>query len=455
MEKLIEEMKKNICWNLIDYGSELVNEQVAVDDEIFLDEGDEPKKVVGDEIFLDKGSGPKSVVNDVIFLDDEDESESVDHELSSTIEEIQITEEEIEEIEKVEITPHHLERVSVLEDVEPKQEEVLPESKTSPDTSTECCESDGVNPEMLKMTGFSKTTLKLKKTHDPIKSKTTDTQSRSLLRKEPKEYQSDTPDGNIFSNPVNGYEYQMYFDGQAISESDFERIFRGKVKRTKSGYLICQIHRACKFMKHSPRRDPSVFNQGLSQHLGKDLITYLCRCCFRRFDDYEVLCDHLRMHWGHSELIKESKNDKKGAIKFRTRRTRPIPPSMDHQGKYELQLNDRNIYTQPETGNEYQIFYKGRAISEEYLNLILMKKIRKTENGWLVCSIHNNCPYIERRSKWKEKYQDEFNKRSLNHLRSALVTYFCRRCHHVTCHFSILSGHLKTHHEQLDGLSDQ
>lgn len=124
-----------------------------------------------------------------------------------------------------------------------------------------------------------------------------------------KEYRLNLTDENIYTHSTSGYEYQIFYKGQAIDEESLNRILAEKSPKTESGWQICPFHDNCSytanqakskrkshFNEHAKSTSKSYLNENAKQHIVSLFFTYLCRYCFHVFSNKMNLNKHLMRH---------------------------------------------------------------------------------------------------------------------------------------------------------------
>ncbi|XP_074602814.1 uncharacterized protein LOC141856415 [Brevipalpus obovatus] len=252
-------------------------------------------------------------------------------------------------------------------------------------------------------------------------------------------------DENIYVHP-SGYGYQIYHEGQVIDKESLRQFLETKVLRTESGKLLCKVHSDCCYRKPKSRKADSKHFHNLSCHIEGSFVTYLCRFCFHTFCYRSTILNHLKIHKRYQERSQNSWNQptKHGCSiitrKF-TKNTSKLT-LMNSKIKCELNITDKYINRHPETGHEYQIFYKGQAIDEEDIERVVRNNtIKDAESGKLLCGVHRDCLYSD-----PEKLEKKNRAKCLNgHIRIALMIYLCRSCFNALGSYPSLVCHFKIH----------
>ncbi|XP_074603283.1 uncharacterized protein LOC141856758 [Brevipalpus obovatus] len=252
-------------------------------------------------------------------------------------------------------------------------------------------------------------------------------------------------DENIYIHP-SGYEYQIYLEGKVIDKYSLRQFLETKVLRTESGKLLCKVHSNCCFKKQRSRKADSKHFHNLLEHIQASFITYLCRFCFHTFRYRANIFNHLNIHKRYQERSQNSWNQAYmyGSLIVARKFTKNKSELtlMDWKMKCELNITDKYIHRYPETGHEYQIYYKGKAIDEEDMKRVVKKNVIKdAESGKPLCGIHRDCLYSD-----PEKIVKKHRVCSLyNHIRYALMIYLCRSCFNALGSYNSLIQHFKIH----------
>ncbi|XP_074602658.1 uncharacterized protein LOC141856274 [Brevipalpus obovatus] len=252
-------------------------------------------------------------------------------------------------------------------------------------------------------------------------------------------------DENIYVHP-SGYGYQIYHEGQVIDKESLRQFLETKVLRTESGKLSCKVHSDCRYSKPRSQKAERRLFHNLLQHIEGSFVTYLCRFCFHIFCYRTSTFKHLNFHKRCQKGSQSSWNQPRNygssivARKF-TKNTSELT-LINSKMKCELNITDEYINRHPETGHEYQIYYKGQAIDGEEIERVVKKNmIKDAESGKLLCGVHQDCLYsdpekLEKKNRAKYLY---------HHIRYYLMIYLCRSCFKALGSYCNLVDHFKIH----------
>ncbi|XP_074603285.1 uncharacterized protein LOC141856759 [Brevipalpus obovatus] len=252
-------------------------------------------------------------------------------------------------------------------------------------------------------------------------------------------------DENIYVHP-SGYGYQIYHEGKVIDKYSLRQFLETKVLRTESGKLLCKVHSNCCFKKQRSRKADSKHFHNLLEHIGGSFVTYLCRFCFHTFRYRANIFNHLNIHKRYQERSQNSWNQpikhRSPIITRKFTKNRSELTLMDSKMKCELNITDKYINRHPETGHEYQIYYRGQAIDEENIEKVVKKNtIKDAESGKLLCGMHKGCHYSDPEKPVKEHCAKSF----YHHIRNTLMIYLCRSCFNTLGSYSGLVSHFRIH----------
>ncbi|XP_074602721.1 uncharacterized protein LOC141856336 [Brevipalpus obovatus] len=250
-------------------------------------------------------------------------------------------------------------------------------------------------------------------------------------------------DENIYVNS-SGYGYQIYLEGQVIDKYSLRQFLKTKVSRTESAKLSCKVHSDCYFRKPKSQKSKTLFHR-LLQHIEGSFVTYLCRFCFHIFCYRTSIFKHLNSHKRWREASHSSWNQPyrhgSSIVARKFTKNKSELTLMNSKMKCELNITDEYINRHPETGHEYQIYYKGQVIDEEDMKRVIKRNmIKDAESGKLLCGVHQDCLYsdpekLEKKNRSKHLY---------DHIRNFLIIYLCRSCFNalgsywnLVCHFNI------------------
>ncbi|XP_074602416.1 uncharacterized protein LOC141856068 isoform X2 [Brevipalpus obovatus] len=182
-----------------------------------------------------------------------------------------------------------------------------------------------------------------------------------------------------------GYGYQIYHEGQVIDKYSLRQFLETKVLRNKSGKFLCKVHSDCYFRKPKSQKSRRLLHR-LLQHIEGSFITYLCRFCFHTFCYRSAISNHLNFHkrcqrGSHNSWNQPNKHGS-SIVARKFTKNRSELTLITSKMKCELNITDKYINRHPETGHEYQIYYKGQAIDAEDIEQVVeMNTIKDAESG--------------------------------------------------------------------------
>lgn len=251
----------------------------------------------------------------------------------------------------------------------------------------------------------------------------------------------------VYEHNGTGLKYQIFYEGQAVDKYELPEILDPKITSPKTRSLSCRVHSRCHYSKKAEKaesHDLQSLAAKLRIHVGRVMLTYLCRSCHRVTTSYDTLVTHLYNH-----LIEAEKSQK-------TVCKRKIVKCllMDHRKKYKLNLTDKYVYKHPSLGYEYQIYYRGEAIPKKNCTIILNLRMRDRKSGKFRCPVHKECSYAKHHSKLE--IGDNFVQDLRIHMGMVCFAYLCRFCFYVTGTYKLLCRHFTNRakqesHEMISG----